>query len=254
MNLLISFRSELLKTKRTASYYLTLVAAAFIPFILLLNICISGVSQDLGKDPLNSIFGAGFQMTGFAIFPMFVILIGTLLPQIEYKNNTWKQVLASPQTKANVFMAKFLNIHLLILVFLVANHLFTFLVAVAAHFLAPALHVLDQPLDVYALLTRSVNAYITLLAVSSIQFWMGLRFKNFIVPVGIGLACWFAGSLLVLEAHSPLANYFPYSFHVFSNFREYKSQLPTILWTSLGYAVLFLVVGFIDFRRRRMSA
>jgi len=254
MNLLVSFHSEILKTKRTASYYLTLVAAAFIPFILLLNICISGVSQDLGKDPLNSIFGAGFQMTGFAIFPMFVILIGTLLPQIEYKNNTWKQVLASPQTKLNVFIAKFLNIHLLILVFLVANHLFTFLVAVVAHFVAPALHVLDQPLDGYSLFIRGLNVYVTLLAVSSIQFWMGLRFKNFIVPVGIGLACWFAGSLLVLEAHSPYGKYFPYSFHVFSNFREYKSQVPTILWTSLGYAVLFLKVGFIDFRRRRISA
>jgi hypothetical protein len=254
MNIFISFRSEILKTKCTASYYLTLVAAGFIPFIFLLNICISGMPQDLIKDPLNAIFREGFQITGFAIFPMFVILIGTLLPQIEYRNNTWKQVLASPQTKANVFMAKFLNIHLLILVFLLANHLFTFLVAVVAHLIAPALHVLDQPLDGYALLIRSVNAYITLLAVSSIQFWMGLRFKNFIVPVGIGLACWFAGSLIVLESHSPYAKYFPYSFHIFSNFPEYKSQLTKIEWTSLGYAILFLVIGFIDFRRRRMSA
>lgn len=254
MNLLISFRSEILKTKRTASYYLMLVAAGFIPFIFLLNICISGMPADLSKDPLNAMFKAGFQMTGFAIFPMFVILIGTLLPQIEYRNNTWKQVLASPQTKLNVFMAKFLNIHMLIMVFLVANHLFIFLVAIVAHFIAPALHVLDQPLDGYTLLAKSVNAYITLLAVSSIQFWMGLRFKNFIVPVGIGLACWFAGSLMVLESHSSYANYFPYSFHVFSNFPEYKSQLTAIQWTSPGYAVLFLIIGFLDFRRRRMSA
>ena len=251
MNLLISLRSEILKTKRTASFYFTLVGAAVIPFIFLLNVLSDGISETR-KDPFNSIFKLGSQMNGLVIFPMFVILICTLLPQIEYRNNTWKQVLASPQTKANVFIAKFLNIHILILLFLLAYHLFMLLVVVVAHFVLPELDILHQPLNGKTLLLTAANSYITLLAIGTIQFWIGLRFKNFIVPVAIGLVLWFAGTIMMFGLHSSYAKYFPYSFQAFT-FPEFKSQLDRVAWTSLGYAVFFLVLGFIDFRRRRMS-
>ncbi|MGZ5191691.1 MAG: ABC transporter permease [Flavisolibacter sp.] len=252
MNLLISLRSEILKSKRTASFYSTIIAAAVVPFILLLDITVDGVSPENGKTIFNSIFIEGFRMTSFAIFPMFVILIGTLLPQIEFRNNTWKQVFASPQTKENVYLAKYLNIHLLMLVFMVANHLFMFITAVVVHFLEPSLHVLNQPLDVYNILVNAANSYISVLALGTIQFWLGLRFKNFIVPVAIGLACWFTGSMMVMESKSSFAVYFPYSFHVYSSFDNHKSQLNQVQWTSLAYTILILFVGFIDFKRRKL--
>jgi hypothetical protein len=252
MNLLISLRSELLKTKRTASFYFTLVGAAVIPVTFLLNVLTEGI-EETRKDPLNAIFKLGFEMNALVIFPMFVTLICTLLPQIEYKNNTWKQVLTSPQTKVSVFMAKFLNIHLLILLFLVANFLFMFLTIVAAHFIDPSLDLLHQPLNGKVILVNTANAYVTILAICAIQFWMGIRFKNFIVPIAIGLALWLTGTLMVLEYHLSFANYFPYSFHIFSVFPKYRPLLNQIEWTSLGYAGLFLFIGFLDFRRRRMN-
>src|SRR5688572_26505521 len=118
MNLLISLRSEILKTKRTSAFYFTLIGAAVIPFIFLLNALTHGLpdENESVKDPLNAIFKLSSQMVGLGIFPLFIVLICTLLPQLEHRNNTWKQVLTSPQTKINVFMAKFLNIHLLMLV------------------------------------------------------------------------------------------------------------------------------------------
>lgn len=253
MNLLISLRSEILKTKRTAAFYFTLIGAAVIPFTFLLNVLMDGIS-DTRKDPLNSIFKLESEMNGLAIFPMFVILVCTLLPQIEYKNNTWKQVLTSPQSKASVFVSKFLNIHLLILLFLVATHAFMFVTIIAAHFIDPSLDLLNQPLDGYAVLVKAVNAYIMVLAVCAIQFWIGLRFKNFIVPIAIGLALWLAGTIMVFEYHSSFANYFPYSFQIFPIFPKNIPSLNGVAWTSAGYAVLFLILGFLDFRRRRMTA
>ena len=130
MNLLISLRSELLKTRK-ASFYLTLIGAAVGPVMYLLNVLLDENEIDPSqKDPLNAIFKILSDMNGTALFPLFVILICTLLPQIEYRNNTWKQVFASPQTKVNVFLAKFMNVHLLMLVFLIATHLFMFLTIV----------------------------------------------------------------------------------------------------------------------------
>jgi len=255
MNLFISLRSEILKTKRTAAFYFTLVGAAIIPFMFLFNAFTHGLPDENNsvKDPLNAIFKLSSQMVGLGIFPLFIVLISTLLSQIEYKNHTWKQVLTSPQTKVNVFMAKFMNIHVLILLFLLANHLFMWIVTVAIHFIIPELNVLQQPFNGYSVLVNTVNTYIFLLGVSAIQFWIGLRFKNFIVSISIGLVFWLAGILMAFEYHSDFANYFPYSLQTFVHNPGAASKLNTIAWTSIVYATFFLVLGFLDFRRRRMN-
>jgi hypothetical protein len=254
MNLLVSLRSELFKTKRTASVYFTLAAAAFAPLMSMLDLVFDGVDGDHKKDIFNEMFTTKFMMTGAVILPWFIILACTLLPQVEYKNNTWKQVLTSPQTKANVFLAKFINIQLLIFLFLVTNQLLMLVDAVILHFIEPSLHVLNQPLNSSAIMGTLVNSYIALLAICAIQFWLGLRFKNFIIPIAIGISLWFVGSILVMQTKSAFAEYFPYSFHMYASFPEFKHKdLSNIHWTSFGYAVLFLLVGFLDFSRRRMN-
>src|SRR5688572_28844752 len=247
MNLFNALRSEILKTKRTASFYFTLVGAAFVPFTFLVNVLMDGL-EETRKDPLNSIFKLQSEMNSLAIFPFFVVLVCTLLPQIEYRNNTWKQVLTSPKSKATIFLAKFLNIHLLILLFLVANLLFMSLTIVATHFIDPTLNLLNQPLNGQAILVNTVNSYVTILAICALQFWIGLRFKNFIVPIATGLALWLTGTLLALQYHSNMANYFPYSFQVFSIVPSFKPGLNQVAWTSAGCAALFLLLGFLDFR------
>jgi hypothetical protein len=253
MSLITSLRSEILKTRRTAAFYFTVIGAAAVPAIYLLNVILDEIS-DAKKDPFNKMFKLSFEMNSLIFFPWFVILICTLMPQIEYKNNTWKQVFASPQKKIAVFTAKFLSIHLLLLFYIVANNLFMFMVAVLTHFIMPELDLLNQPLDVHKLLVNSTNLYLTVLAICALQFWLGLRFRNFIVPIAIGLALWFAGTYMVFESNSVYVKYFPYSFQIFSSLPKIKSQLNHVEWTSLCYSVIFLALGFVDFYRRRISA
>ena len=251
MSLPLSLRAELLKTKRTASFYFTLVGAAVIPVTFILNFLMDGVMDHAINDPLNSIFKLHAEMNGLVIFPMFVVLICTLLPQLEYRNNTWKQVLSSPQEKKNIFLAKFLNIHLLMLLFLIATHVFLLVPVVMAHFMQPELNLLGRPLDGYTVWLRAGNSYVLGLALSALQFWLGMRFRNFIVPIAIGLGCWLVGTLMVFEFKSSVAPYFPYSYQAFSMSKQYQPLLAQAGWTSLGYAIAFLVLGFIEFRRRR---
>jgi lantibiotic transport system permease protein len=254
MNLLISLRSELLKTRRTASFYLTLIGAAVGPVIFLLNVLLDDDEMDgTKKDPLNSLFKILSEMNGVAFFPWFIILICTLLPQIEYRNNTWKQVFASPQTKANVFIAKFLNIHLLMLLFLIATHLFMFLNIVGVNFIKPDLNLFKHSLNGSTVLLNAANAYVTMFAIGTIHFWLGIRFKNFIVPIAVGLALWLTGTLLVFQFNSTIAYYFPYSYPAISLSPKYKLHLEQVAWTSVGYAVVVLLLTYFDLRRRRMN-
>lgn len=256
MSLIISLRSEILKTRRTAAFYFTLIGAGIIPFMFMCTIISDGLPNESrsNMDPLNAMFGMASEMTGVCILPLFVVLICTLLPQIEYKNNTWKQVLTSPQTKENVFVGKFSNIHLMILLFLVATHVFMWIVAIASHFILPHLNILSQPFDMYKVLENNAHAYVSILAIVAIQFWIGLRSRNFIVPIAIGIVCWLTGTIMVFEYGSSWSPYFPYSFHAIRFSGEFKSYINQVGWTSLGYAVFFLVMGFLDFRRRRMAS
>ncbi|RYY60070.1 MAG: hypothetical protein EOO12_15590 [Chitinophagaceae bacterium] len=182
MKLLTALRAETLKTKRTASFYFTLAGAAPVPLIFLLNVLTGGGDVDaVHKGSLNAVYDLGMERAGLVFFPLFVILICTLLPQIEYRNNTWKQVFAAPQTKGAVFLAKFLNINRLLLLFLAANLVYLSVVIVVMHFNDPSRHLLSQPFNAMKLLIDSANAYVTMLALCAFQFWLGLRFRNFMM-------------------------------------------------------------------------
>jgi hypothetical protein len=255
MNLLTSLRSEILKTKRTAAFYIAFIAGAFGPFMSMLEL-LDGVSPGIRNTIFNEMMTTKFQMVGFFMFPLFIVLACTLLPQIEYKNNSWKQVLTSPQPKSVVFISKFLNLQLLIGVFLLTNLLMMFAGAVILHFKEPALNVLNQPIDGEKIFMLRARTYVALLAMCAMQFWLGLRIRNFIIPIAIGIALWIVGTLLVLEAKADFAEYFPYGFHVFFNFPDEDAMLENYnyLWVSVAYAVLFLVLGFVEFNRRRISS
>lgn len=253
MTLLLSLRSEILKTKRTASFYLTIVAAAFGPLMTLLDIMLDeGIPAGERHQFFNKLFIDKFQMTGLLALPVFMILVCTLLPQIEYRNNTWKQVLTSPVTKAQVFLSKFITIQLLIVAFLIFNLLFMLVCAVVVHIKNPSLNLLSQPLDVYGIVMSRINAYVVLIGLCAIQYWMGLRFKNFIAPVGIGVALYFAGTILVMKLKQGHIVYLPYTMFLYNGMQEYEPYVSGMNWYSLGYGVVFLALGFWSFKGRRM--
>ena len=117
----------------------------------------------------------------------------------------------------------------------------------------PTLNLFNHPLNFNTVLVNAANAYILLLGLCAIQFWIGLRSRNFIVPIGIGFAFWLTGTIMAVQYKSNLVYYFPYCFPAFPVSTKLKSELTQVAWTSLAYAVSFLIVGFFDFRRRTIS-
>jgi hypothetical protein len=153
-----------------------------------------------------------------------------------------------------VFLSKFIILHVLLITFLLINALAMLGTVTILHYQHPNLNVLSQPVDLYEVITIRLNNYGSLLALIALQFWLGLRFKNFIAAIAIGISCWIIGNMLMFEFNSGMAEYFPYSFAGYSVFSKYKPMLNTILWTSAVYAVIFLVLAFINFKRRGSKA
>ncbi|WP_224996161.1 ABC transporter permease [Cesiribacter sp. SM1] len=253
MNILMSLRSELLKNKGTASFYLCVLTAACIPLLLLLE-QYSGenATKELIADPWAHHFDEGSKGLNLMFLPMYIVLICTLLPQVEYRNNTWKQVLTSPQSLGNIVIAKFLTVQVFILLFLIAYMLFMVSMAVAYNFINPALNFLENSIEWSQLLLLTFKTYLSVLAISAVQFWIGLRSKSFIVPVAIGLCLVLAAGLLIFKFRWEHAEIYPFTYPILVLLKSYKSDVPMLLLSSAGCAMIFLGLAFMDLRARNI--
>lgn len=255
MSFPIAISTELLKTKRSASFWLSIVGAAFIPGIFFLAFVFNAeeTMQEMKAAPWQTHFRYGWQFLSAFLFPMFVILVCTLIPQIEYKNNTWKQVFAAPQSYGNIYFSKFVTVHLLILFFYILFNLFMILSGVVANFIHSGFTFLDKPIDWQYLIKLNVKTYISILGISAIQYCLALRFKNFIAPMGVGLAL-LVGSIIAAALSWKYVFNIPFAHPILTLKYMSVPNRPFLENHEINSIIVFVVViliGFLDMRLRK---
>jgi hypothetical protein len=258
MSLAISLRSEFTKTKRSPIWILTFVAALLAPALMLLAISEThdgGQPSDdirrMAKGAWDYYYYQGTGILSFVFLPMFVILTSTLLPQIEYRNHTWKQVLASPLSYGKLYISKFLIFQLVIIVFMIASIAFIALSGVISAILNPKFNFYAHPLDWGKMLLAISKAYVATLGLSAIQFWMGLRFKSFLIPMGVGVTCFILGMINMVGYPVIDAAKFPFNYSGFIYIKESALKVQEVLWLSMAYMAGVLIIGFLDFRYKK---
>ena len=252
MNFIIDTQTEVIKTKRTASFWLSVMAAGFIPTLLFLGYFFEPeVSKELSAAPWQRHFFIGWQPL-MLLFPMYIILICTLIPHIEYRNNTWKQVFAAPRSIANIYFSKFLTIHLMIFFFYLLFNVFMILTGVFTGLINSKFTFLEHSIDWMHMLKLNFKTYISILGISSIMYWIALRFKNFIIPLGIGLAL-LIGSIIAINFKWEHVAKIPFAhpFLTIDNMKPGRPILENHEWNSIGFCVFFLLVGFLDMKLRK---
>ena len=110
--LLASIQSETLKLKRSAAAWLVTIGALFIRLIMLL-LQINGVlkNREFQSSPRfwQGLFNKSWESMSIFLLP-FGIGVGTsLIGQLEYRNNTWKQIHTTPQRYSAVFVSKLIR-------------------------------------------------------------------------------------------------------------------------------------------------
>jgi lantibiotic transport system permease protein len=249
MSLLLSLRSETLKLKRTLSLYLCLLGAAFGPLMSLLE-DLRGTNETKKVSDWTVHFLDTRDMLTGVLLPLYVILICTLLLQIEYKDRAWKQVLTSPQRLIDIFSSKFITLQLMVLLFLVCHTVFLAITGIITEMAQPQLY--NGSPDLLRIVRANTASWLLVLGMSSIQFWLSLRFKNFIPPLAIGLAAWFLGPMMAFEFKSSLTEYYPYAFTIVGVFPGFESKAVAVQWYSVITALLFLSIAFLEFRTRKI--
>jgi hypothetical protein len=220
---IINTRSELLKTRKTMAFWLTIAGSAFIPMVNLLMYLLNpnGVKERLKADPWGKYIKDSFQPAAAFLMPMYVILVISLLVQVEYRNNTWKQVYASPRSYADIFFSKFCIIHILILSCLILFNMFLVLSAWIPNIFYHNYSFFTSAVPWEKLLSLSSRLYVSVLAMAAIQYWLSLRIRNFIAPMGIGVALMIIG-FMIFQWDKII--YYPYAYTGVTFFKDKTSE------------------------------
>jgi len=210
MNFINTFQSEWLKKKRSLASWLVIVGAFFTPSIILMS-RIKNADQlsalYVSDDFWQKLWNQTWESMAVFLLPIGIILAAGLITQIEYKNNTWKQLHTTPQRFTTIFFAKFLVILIMLVEVFVLFNVGIYLSAVIPSMLFSNVPYPTAPIPYMDFLNANVNFFLDCLPILALQYLISLQFKNFLVPIGVGLVIWFLGVGMLAWEYSYILPY-----------------------------------------------
>lgn len=249
----INTYTEALKCRRSAAFWATLAGALFIPALLFLMYALRPDTfvPMMKGNPWGQHIERAWKSAAPFLLPMYVILVTSLVAQIEYRNNTWKQVYSTPRSYADIYFSRFIIVQLLIIICFILLNLFILLGGLGAGLIHRGYNFLTTPVPWQRMLLYTSKVYISTLGISAMQYWLSLRFRNYIASTGIGLALIIV-SLIILEWEKIM--YFPYAYtmltlmHTIMGRKNITSAHETIVY---AWFAGILLLGFLDTATRR---
>lgn len=253
LSFLLNTKAEFLKCKNTAAFWLTVAGAAFIPVINVFK-CVARPDYFipiLKPDPWKVFLEYNWQIAAFFLLIMYVILVTSLVVQIEYRNGTWKQVYASPRSYADIFFSKFITANTLVVGCFILFNFFIVLCGYATGLIEDQYPFFLHAVPWSEMISVSIKMYASVLAILVIQYWLSLRFGNFIVPMGIGLALFTVGFMIRQWEN---IDYYPYMYPFLVYFKNpglppdtaQKAIVHSLIWSVAG-----LLLGFLTMANRK---
>ena len=249
MTFVSSFQAEWLKRKRSLASWLVLVGAFFTPSIILASRIKNHAALPalyVAEDFWRRLWMQSWESMEVFLLPIGIILATGLIAQIEYKNNTWKQLHTTPQGFTTIFAAKLLVVLLMLVEVFALFNVGVYLSAVIPSLLFGGLPYPAAPIPFKEFWAGNVNFFVDCLPIVALQYLLSLHFRNFLVPVGAGFAVWFLGIGMLSWEYSYL---FPYN-HGAINFLTASGHfagrtLPArVELLALVYSAAFTVAGW----------
>ena len=249
MTFLQSIQSEWMKTRRSTAAVLVITGALFIPSIIIFM-------RFVQREKLAAVYQSGsfwhnhffknWQVMAFLLLPLGVILCVSLITQLEYRNNTWKQLHTTPQSFTSIFFAKLTVILLMLLQFFVLFNIAIYISAVVPLlFSTKAVYPL-QAIPWSDLLLVNVKFFIACLPVLAIQYLLSLRIKNFMLPLGAGIVLLVASTFAIQWEYGYMIP-FTYTGYTYilnaSASPEIKMPVNILLLSVIMFAA-FTIIGY----------
>lgn len=240
-----SFRSEWLKCRRTTAAWLTLSGGFFIPLIILgqrFYFHERLAKENSSPDIWEMLHQSCWKFMAFFLLPIGVMLATSLIGQLEYRNNTWKQLHVTPQPPTVIYFTKLSVILLMFLEFFILFNIGIFLTG-----MIPALVMKQVPFPAAAFPVRhfmytSWHFFLACLPVLALQYAMSLHFRNFLISLGAGLGLYVFSLMTFRWEYGVFIPYFYTGFSFSGNPAD-----PRIYQFALIYFAIFGTLGYLLF-------
>jgi len=245
-----SFQSEWIKKKRSLASWLVLIGGFFTPVIIIIARLINyrQLAPLYAKDNFwDQLWQSSWESMAVFLLPMGAVLATSLITQIEYKNNTWKQLHTLPLSLTTIFLTKLAVIIVMVLQFFILFNIGIYLSALIPYLLVSGVSYPTANIPYLSILREDLYFFIDCLPIIALQYLISLKFKNFLVPVGIGFGLWVAS----LSALSWKFGYFiPYTYCILNYLKNQtggKAAVPgiNIHIMATGYFIIFTIVSYI---------
>lgn len=256
MQYLLSVQSEWMKTRRSTAALLVVIGAFFIPAIIIFMRFVQREQlAALYQSPSfwHNHFFKHWQTMAFLLLPMGVILCVSLITQIEYRNNTWKQLHTTPQSFPVIFFAKLTVIILMMLQFFILFTIGIYVSAVMPLLFSKQAIYPVQPIPWQDMLLTNAKFFLASLPVLAIQYLLSLRFKNFMLPLGAGIVLLVASTFAIQWEYGYTLpfTYTGYTYLLCAASHTTIQMPVNILWMSVIMFSVFTIAGYCLYTSKR---
>jgi lantibiotic transport system permease protein len=244
-----SFISEWLKIKRTLALWIIICGAFFTPTIIVIaRLTHASTVPELykGNGFWLQLWRTNWESMAIFLLPVGVVLVTSLITQLEYKNNTWKQLHTLPVSFATVFFSKLLVLLVLFVLFFILFNVAIYLSALIPFWCISAVPYPQAPIPFDYFLQQNGLYFLDCMPILTLQYLLGLRFKNFLVPIGIGFLIWIASVAAISWKYCYCI---PYCFSIFQFLSGQKGGKTfyspiNFHYLAVGYSVFFIALGY----------
>lgn len=245
-----SFQSEWMKKKRSLASWLVIVGAFFTPTIIIVARLVRYNSLSaIYSDPQfwEKLWRTSWESMAIFLLPIGVIMATSLIAQLEYKNNAWKQLHTLPLSLTTIFFSK-----LLVIVVMMIQFFILFNVAIYLSAIIPALIISEvtfPPTSIpFSLFAReNLFYFIDCMPIVALQYLLSLHYKNFLISMGAGFLLW----VLALGTLAWAYGYaIPYTYLMFNYLKSEpvsKAIKPVfnIHLLATGYFIVITVISYV---------
>jgi pimeloyl-ACP methyl ester carboxylesterase len=245
-----ALRGEILKLKRTLALRMIFIAPVLAAMLGLLvqSAVIAHGRGDLAQTLWESLARGCLTIWAVFLLPLLITLETALLCGIEHAEKQWKHIFVLPLPRYAVYWAKFLMAQGLIL----ASTLVMCLLILPSGWLLILAHPSltgAGPAPLWSILSTALQCWLAAGLILSANLWIALRWPNFTVVLGAGIA----GTFFALFAQSSDASeYYPW---LFPNNALLGGELGFVaLLLGAGGGLVMAILGCFDFVHREESA
>lgn len=196
----------------------------------------SRISDEIGN-PWKTVLGGPIFQFLYLFYPIIISIIVYAFCEVENKNNNFKTLFTLPVSRFNIFFNKVLILFLYLLFSIIAFYFFFLLSGFFLNLFYPSYGFQNYEYG-KVIFFVFLKLYISLLAISMVQYSLSLIFRNFIFPIGFSI---FMLVVSLAAANSEISDYIPFS----GGYKSYENIMSeNIKFNLCEYVNIFLIIIF----------